>query len=67
MSTPPSRRPRLLLGQLVRRQSGDPESLIGIVVGILLIPYELAVVRWTPTDTTIEPVETLVEVLKLFG
>jgi hypothetical protein len=68
MNTPPSRRPHFKLGQFVRRrQSGDAEPLIGTVVGILLIPFELAVVRWGATDTTIEPVEALVEVLKFFG
>jgi hypothetical protein len=63
MSTP-ARLP-LQPGQFVRRRS-DPDP-IGIVVGVLLTPLELALVRWGPRETTVEPMDVLVEVLKLFG
>jgi hypothetical protein len=64
VSTAPLHRPLLQPGQLVRRQR-DPESLVGIVVGILMMPVELALVRWNLMDTTTEPMETLIEVLNL--
>jgi hypothetical protein len=64
MATPPPT-PPLQPGQLVRRRY-EP-SLIGVVVGVILTPLQLALVRWGPDDTTIEPLEALVEVLKLFG
>ena len=65
MSTPPSRRP-LQPGQFVRRRD-DRKSVVGIVQAVLLTPLEVALVRWSSEDTTLEPLETLVEVLKLFG
>jgi hypothetical protein len=52
-------------GQLVYRR-GRPKA-IGIVIGVILTPLELALVRWSASDSTIEPVEVLEAVLKLFG
>ncbi len=67
MSTPLSSQ-SLQPGQFVRRLDDDNYPfLVGIVVGILLTPLEVALVRWSPTDTTLEPLDAVVEVLKLFG
>jgi hypothetical protein len=65
MSTPTSRRP-LQPGQFVRRRD-DYKSLVGIVIAVLLTPREVALFRWSSEDTTLEPLEALIEVLKLFG
>ena len=65
MNTPPTR-PPLQPGQFVRR-GGDLGAVIGIVVGILLTSFERALVRWDPKNSTIEPMEALVEVVRLFG
>jgi hypothetical protein len=64
MNTPPPA-PPLQPGQLVRRD--HERRPIGIVVGVILTPLQLALVRWGPGDTTIEPVEVLEAVLKVFG
>jgi hypothetical protein len=40
---------------------------VGVVTAVVLSPLEVALVRWSRTDTTPEPLDTLVEVLKLFG
>ena len=47
------------------RQAWCSEHLF--LVGSLLTPLEVALFRWSPTDTTLEPLDALVEVLKLFG
>jgi hypothetical protein len=52
-------------GQFVYRR--DRPTVIGIVLGVIMTPLELALVRWNATDTTIEPVEVLEAILKLFG
>jgi hypothetical protein len=66
MSTPPPSRRPLQPGQYVRRRD-DHKSLVGVVTAVLLSPLEVALVRWSRTDTTLEPLDVLVEVLKLFG
>jgi hypothetical protein len=65
MTSPPSR-PPLQPGQFVVNR-GDRRCSVGVVVGVLLTPFELALVRWSATESTVEPLDMLVEVLKLFG
>jgi hypothetical protein len=62
--SPPS--PPLRPGHFVVNQA-DSRCLVGVVLGVLLTPFELALVRWSATETTVEPVDVLVHVLKLFG
>jgi hypothetical protein len=50
-----------LLGQSVRRIDG---SDLGTLIGVILSPTELAIVRWAE-DTTYEPTDDLIEVSRL--
>jgi hypothetical protein len=50
-----------LLGQPVRRIDG---SDLGTLIGVILSPTELAIVRWAE-DTTYEPTDDLNEVSRL--
>jgi hypothetical protein len=53
-------RPRLQLGQHVRRETDPGGSQEGLVVGLVFTPMEEALVRWPNADGTFEPVELLV-------
>jgi hypothetical protein len=53
-------RPPLQLGQHVRRESDTGSAREGVVVGLVFIPAEEALVRWSNADETFEPVEGLV-------
>jgi hypothetical protein len=66
MSTPEPRIP-LQLGQFVCRRTDHAGLLVGIVVGFVFAPVEAAYVRWANTEKTFEPLDALIEVLKLFG
>jgi len=59
MSAAPSGRP-LQPGQYVRRRD-DHKSLVGMVMAVLLTPLEVALVRWSSEDTTLEPLDALID------
>jgi hypothetical protein len=52
--------PPLQLGQHVRRETDPGSARDGLVVGLVFIPVEEALVRWSNADETFEPVEGLV-------
>jgi hypothetical protein len=48
------------LGLLVRRRT-DPITVVGVIVGLILPPSRLALVRWRGAAATFERLDNLVE------
>jgi hypothetical protein len=57
----------LELGQVVCRRSDTRARLTGLVVGFSFVPIEAALVRWGNAEVSLEPLDALIGVLKLFG
>ena len=49
------------LGLLVRRRT-DPATAVGFIVGLILRPSRLALVRWHGAAATFETLDSLIEV-----